>query len=178
MTTTPPAHRAVWLDDDFGTPRETALLKPYETWLMRQGLELDKVNRLEDFARKLQHDIAPILLIIDVKLNFTGTFNALGFDDVRILRLDAGVQIAALIATYPHPPGSPHHWMERHRRTPVLLLSMSNIVATILGSYFPLDEDRRHLTVVQKQYDSNGTTSIRAPVELEAAIGKARSNPR
>ncbi|MFZ5549244.1 MAG: hypothetical protein ACOZJX_11165 [Pseudomonadota bacterium] len=172
-----PAHprplRAVWLDDDFGKPREPLLLRPYESWFNQQAIELAKASTLAEFGRRLQVDPPADLLIVDVMLHneLDETFHALGFDEDTILRMDAGVQVVALIRDRPHPPDAAHHWMERCRHIPVLLLSMSNIIDTIVSSYLPQERDRRFLTVVQKEYELG---EVKVTDTLTEAVRQAR----
>lgn len=122
----------LWIDDAWGTERETGLL-PWRRTLQQfedQGLaKVTTCSRLAEFARHLrtpENVTNPSfdLLVIDVMLTDEpeSTYSCLGFPEEQVMRLDAGVQIAVLIRSSTFDLGRPH-WLSPYQSVPILLLS-------------------------------------------------------
>ena len=75
------------------------------------------------------------LLIIDVMLTNEpeGTYASLGFEDERVIKLDAGAQIAALIRSSMFDAERPE-WLAAYRTVPMLLLSSSPTLKTLVSN--------------------------------------------
>ncbi|MFT3819692.1 MAG: hypothetical protein QM750_19010 [Rubrivivax sp.] len=127
----------IWFDDEWNTEREDGLA-PWQRALQAEQsagrLRLTMCNRVVEFARLLRDSTAGEgaerrrfeLLIIDVMLTNEPerTYASLGFDEERVIKLDAGAQLAALIRSTLFDAERPE-WLRAYVGVPMMLLSSS-----------------------------------------------------
>ena len=138
----------LWLDDEWGTAREVSLApwrRALQTEQERHRVRLRTCSQLHDFARSLREGVespgtagepSHRLLIIDLMLSYERDMNyaSLGFDDERVVKLDAGVQIAGLIRSSQFDGQRPD-WLAPYGRVPMLLLSSSPLLAQLVQAH-------------------------------------------
>ena len=135
----------LWFDDEWGTEREPGLA-PWQRALHAEQsagrLRLTMCNRIVEFARLLRESTAAAnpsqrrfaLLIIDVMLTEEPeqSYRSLGFEDERVIKLDAGAQIAALIRSSMHDRDRPE-WLRGYVDVPMMLLSSSPNLTSLVS---------------------------------------------
>jgi hypothetical protein len=143
--TTPPAP-VLWFDDEWNTEREAGLA-PWRRALQAEQnagrLQVSMCAQVAQFAQLLRDGATGPrdrwqsfkLLIIDVMLTNEpeSTYASLGFDEERVIKLDAGAQIAALIRSSMFDAERPD-WLATYRTVPMLLLSSSPTLKTLVGN--------------------------------------------
>jgi hypothetical protein len=134
----------IWFDDELRQKRQPVLAS-ISNWLRKQEsarrIHLRIASTLSEFADELQKGPPVDLLMIDVMLQFepAETFEALGFPEERLLRLDAGVQVVGLIRNRAFQADRPA-WLRPYETKRVVLLSSSTVIESTVATY--VDGDR------------------------------------
>jgi hypothetical protein len=152
--------RILWHDDEIGGARES-YVSPWLNWFTKEAPLLNvtvrKTSKLSELSSALKSEVLNFsLLIIDVMLKREPdqTFCALGFPNERVLRLDAGAQIAGLLRNelfdHQRPP-----WLNSYKATPLLLLSSSPTLSELVKLYVEADR-RENIVAISKSLDISG----------------------
>lgn len=175
----------LWLDDEFGTERESGLT-PWKRELNKAEkkgrLKVRPCGRLDDFARLLEAGAphagdtfrAFDLLIIDVMLNLEvqTNYEPLGFDEELVIQMEAGAQIAGLIRGSLFDGQRPN-WLAAYRHVPLLVLSSSpeapRWVAKQVGSR-RMESVRVVVKALQTRSDGQGVDASKAFLEAVDAL--------
>lgn len=144
---TPSKISLLWHDDELDGAR-TPYVAIWRTWFDRRAASIGAVMRctstLREFSSALQAAKPRFdLLVIDVMLKREPdtNFSSFGFARERILRLDAGAQIAGLLRNGGDFERNRSDWLKSYASTPIVLLSSTPTVVDLLKHY--VDADRR-----------------------------------
>lgn len=133
--------RLLWHDDELDGPR-SQYVAPWRKWFerLRPPITVTYTSTLAGFAAALSQEDEFQLLVLDVMLKRERdtNFRALGFERERILRLDAGAQIAGLLRNQVFARTRPE-WLKRHSRTTLVLLTSTPTVADLIQQYVDAD---------------------------------------
>jgi hypothetical protein len=133
--------RLLWHDDELDGPR-SQYVAPWRKWFerLRPPFSVTYTSTLVDFAAALRQTEDFQLLVLDVMLKRERDtdFRALGFERERILRLDAGAQIAGLMRNSVFARTRPD-WLQRYSRTALVLLTSTPTVEDLIRQYVDAD---------------------------------------
>jgi hypothetical protein len=133
--------RLLWHDDELDGPR-SQYVAPWRNWFerLRPPFSVTYTSSLAGFAAALNQPNDFQLLVLDVMLKRERDtdFRALGFERERILRLDAGAQIAGLLRNPVFSLTRPD-WLRRYSRTTLVLLTSTPTVADLIRHYVDAD---------------------------------------
>lgn len=133
----------LWFDDEWGTARQAGLapwLRALHAEERGHYMKLTMCNSLREFARLLHEGPEPgrvfDLLIIDLMLTdeLETTYACMGFPNERVLRLDAGAQIAGLLRSSAFDDERAS-WLAAYQHVPILLLSNSPTLHALVINY-------------------------------------------
>lgn len=165
--------RILWHDDELDSNR-AAYVAPWRKWFDRNapklGAAMQYTATLAQFAQALRSDGPTIdLLVIDVMLKREREqdFSILGFAREKLLRMDAGAQVAGLLRNSGFD-GTRPDWLRRYRRTPVVLLSSTSTVMDLLKKYVDGDS-RESVFAVVKTLNVSAT----GPVDVDSGFASA-----
>jgi hypothetical protein len=166
----------IWHDDEL-TPDREARLAPYRRWFLDQEkagrLKLRTTKELSELASLLGDAQLPPahLLVLDVKLTRekATNFDMLGFPRETILKLEAGVQLVALLRNKEFRQDL-RPALCRYDQTPVVLLSSSTVVQEAVKIQVNGDK-RDNILVVFKSLDNSSSETSVHRAFLEAMDG-------